>query len=271
MMPAAPAGTSTSPSTACCTASCESGTVSTTSLPATCSAGNNAASPITPPNTTGVSLKVIVLPLLKPHSLPSSSDAPPAMNDDIGSTFLLLSGSVWKNVPLSPAGCRPRRLASRASNSVALKLPSVPASRPMSESSAKMYSRVIRSSAVIALLVGRGASLSGNAVRGTGAVAIGCDLGASCALTTDDRAPEEIVPAMRRRPIDTALGSIRNPSELIGHSQKEEDAPRAPAVRVSWSSRLPTGYRAAPRDAGSRFAVRPTSGPGCGFHRRLRR
>ena len=59
---------------------------------------------MTPPNTTGVSLKVIVLPLLKPHSLPSSSDAPPAMNDDIGSTFLLLSGSVWKKVPLSPAG-----------------------------------------------------------------------------------------------------------------------------------------------------------------------
>ena len=75
---------------------------------------------------------------LKPHSLPSSSDAPPAMNDDIGSTFLFLSGSVWKYVPFSPAGCSPMRLASAARYSVALKLPSFPASRPIMESSAKM-------------------------------------------------------------------------------------------------------------------------------------
>ena len=184
------------------------------------------------------------------------------MNDDIGSTFLLLSGSVWKNVPLSPAGFKPSRWASRASNAVALKLPSVPASRPMSESSAKTYSRVIKSSAVIALLVGRGASFRGNAVRGAGAAATGCVLGASCAPATAARAL-----VTNRPPRLTDRRTIRETAELIERSTKGGDAPREPEVQVWWWSKWPTGYRAAPRDAGSRFAVLPTYGPSCGFHR----
>ena len=64
--------------------------------------------------------------------------------------------TVWKKVPSSPAGCKPKRFASLAMYSTPLKLPIVPGRRPCIESSAKMKSRVRRSAAVIAAVVGVG-------------------------------------------------------------------------------------------------------------------
>ena len=78
---------------------------------------------------------------------------------------------------------------------VPLRLYSVPTCRPIIESSAKMYSRVIRSAGVMAAAVGRGVSLRGSApVVGTDGVLPICVAQATRVAT---RAPSATVTAWR--------------------------------------------------------------------------
>ena len=72
---------------------------------------------------------------------------------DCGSTATRQNGTVWKYVPLSPAGWSPRRRNSDAMYSAALKSPSLPVSRPIRESWAIAVRRRSRSLVEIAATV----------------------------------------------------------------------------------------------------------------------
>src|SRR5260221_2930910 len=77
-----------------------------------------------------------------------------------------ISGMDWKSVPLSPAGSTCSRSSCAAMYVVAFACPSLPASRPCIESSAKTYRRDMRSVAVMAAIVRVALRLSGNRLAG---------------------------------------------------------------------------------------------------------
>ncbi len=64
------------------------------------------------------------------------NDAPSTVRPAPGSRVRVTMGTVWNQVPFSPAGSSPRRRASAAMRSVAFTLPGVPERRPCIESSA---------------------------------------------------------------------------------------------------------------------------------------
>src|ERR1043166_423540 len=83
----------------------------------------------------------------------SASVVLPTLMRDDGSIATRQNGTVWKYVPLSPAGASPSRANSAATYAAVLKSPSLPDSRPIIESSAMRRSRRSRSAAVIAAVV----------------------------------------------------------------------------------------------------------------------